>query len=496
MTKIFGPVVALDGVDLSVLPGEVHGLIGENGSGKSTISSIFSGLQAADSGEMLFLGREWHPATMQEALSRGVGMLLQENGTVPGITVAENLFLCRSRAFGAFRGREGRRWGPIHRRALYRAAKEALHDIGADHISPEAITGELDMMDRKLIEIAKVWLQKPRLLVVDETTTALSQTGREILYGLVRRLRDNGGAVVFISHDLEEITERCDRLTVLRDGRIIRVFSREEFEENAIRTAMIGRELEGDYYRSDYGEKPSPEVVLEAKGITLGERLRGIDLQLHRGELLGIGGLSACGMHLFGKVLFGALRPERGEVLTGDRPIRSPAEAMAAGIGYAAKDRDLESLCLSASVGENIAIAGLDRMARGGSFILPGTERKYVQEQIDFMRVKCASPDQPVSQLSGGNKQKVVFGKWIGAGADILILDCPTRGIDIGVKQTMYRLMYQMKSEGKSIVMISEELTELIGMSDRLIMMKDGQISGEFSRRPGLSDADLIEYMI
>ncbi len=491
MTKLFGSVVALDRVTLSVHAGEILGMIGENGSGKSTVSSIFSGMQPPDSGRMFFLGRQWAPRNMKEALSGGVGMILQENGTVPGITVAENLFLCRSGEFGA--------WGggiPVRRGELLRAARQALDDIGAEHISAEAITGELDMMDRKLLEIAKVWMQKPKILVVDETTTALSYTGRKILYRLMRRLRDSGGAVVFISHDLDEIMEQCDVLTVLRDGKIIRSFAKPEFDPDAIRTAMIGRELEGDYYRSDYGAPTDPEVVLEARDVSVPGVLSHVSLQLHRGEILGIGGLSASGMHPLGKLLFGALRPRTGEVLVYGRPLSSPSGAMRNGMGYAAKDRDLESLCLSASVKENIAIAGLDRMSGGSPLILPGRERRYVREQIDFMRIKCASPTQPVSQLSGGNKQKVVFGKWIGAGAEILILDCPTRGIDIGVKQTMYHLMYRMKSEGKSIVMISEELTELLGMSDRLLMMKNGAISGEFLRHPDLDDRELIRYMI
>ena len=495
MTKTFGPVVALDRVDLTVLSGEIRGLIGENGSGKSTISSVFSGMQTADHGVMTFEGKPWQPSDMSDALRRGVGMIVQESGTVPGITVAENLFLCRMGRFSVFRTPSDRGWGFVSSRNLFRAAQEALDGIGAGHIRVDALTGSLDMMDRKLIEVAKVWISRPRVLVVDESTTALSQRGREIVYGLMERIKAEGGAVVFISHDLDEIMEKCDTLTVLRDGRIIRTFEKAEFEAGAIRTAMIGRDLQGDYYRTDYGSPRAGRVTVEVTDLSVGDRLHGVSFSAHEGEILGIGGLSHCGMHTLGKVLFGAVKPSRGNVRVLGKPLRDPSDAISRGVGYASKDRDTESLCLSASVRDNISIAGFPVFAPRG-VISPKRERAYVRRQIEGMQIKCFSQDQPIEQLSGGNKQKAVFGKWIGAGSRILILDCPTRGIDIGVKQTMYRLMARMREEGKTVIMISEELPELIGMSDRILIMKDGRISGEYPRSRDLRDADLIGDMI
>lgn len=495
MTKTFGPVVALDRVDLSVRAGEIRGLIGENGSGKSTISSIFAGMQPADSGVMTFLGKPWSPADMSEALRGGVGMIVQETGTVPGVTVAENLFLCRADAFALFHTPSGRGWGLISGSEMFRAAQRILDEIGAEHIRADAVTGDLDMMDRKLVEVAKVWQAHPRVLVVDESTTALSQRGREIVYDLMARLKRDGGAVVFISHDMDEIMEVCDTLTVLRDGHIIRTFERAEFDARAIRTAMIGRELQGDYYRSDYGKATPGRVTVELTDASLGDRLRGVTLQAHEGEILGIGGLSHCGMHTLGKVLFGALKPSRGSLRILGRTVKDPAAAIALGVGYAAKDRDTESLCLGASVRDNISITGFPVFAPHG-VILSARERSYVRRQVQEMQIKCFSPEQPVEQLSGGNKQKTVFGKWIGAGSRILILDCPTRGIDIGVKQMMYQLMDRMRQDGKTVIMISEELPELIGMSDRILILKDGKITGEYPRSETLRDADLIENMI
>ncbi len=488
MNKTFGSTVALNDVSIEVRRGEIQGLIGENGSGKSTVTSIISGMQKADSGEMFFRGEKWEPSSMLFALEKGIGMIVQENGTVPGITVAENIFLGETDQFKTF--------GIVNRKEMILKGQQALDTIGASHIDAGQITGSLDMQDRKLIEIAKIMVKKPEVLVVDETTTALSQIGRDIIYKIMNQMKEDNKAVIFISHDLDEIMQVCDSLTVLRDGKIIVTFSKEEFDEERIKTSMIGREMQGDYYRSDYDGSYSSEVVMEMQDVNLKDQLKNFNLQIHKGEILGIGGLSHCGMHTLGKVLFGACKPSSGKVLIRGRELKDEADAMKEQIGYAAKDRDIESLCLNASIRDNIAIGGFNRFASHNFLVFPGKEKKYVQKQIDELSVKCAEMNQYVSALSGGNKQKVVFGKWIGRGSEILILDCPTRGVDIGVKQAMYQLMYQMKKEGKSIVIISEEMTELIGMADRLIVMKDGAIKKEFPRSESLSESDIIQYMI
>lgn len=489
MNKKFGSTIALNDVNITVRRGEILGLIGENGSGKSTVTSIISGMQNADSGEMIYEGKPWAPHSMIEALEQGIGMIVQETGTVPGITVAENIFLGEVGQFGSM-------GALINRKKMMQKAKEILDGIGATHIDPAMMTGMLDLQDRKLIEIAKVMSKTPQMLVVDETTTALSQIGRDIIYKIMNRMKEEDKAVVFISHDLDEIMNVCDSLTVLRDGKIIVTFAKEEFNEDLIKTSMIGRELQGDYYRSDYDGSFGKEVVLEIQDGNLRDQLIDFNLQLHKGEILGIGGLSHCGMHTLGKVLFGAEQMTKGKVLCQGEPVKNEDFAMKKKIGYVAKDRDVESLCLNASIRDNIAVAGLDCFAVSNFLILSGKEKAYVQEQIDGLSIKCQEMNQYVSALSGGNKQKVVFGKWIGRGSEILILDCPTRGVDIGVKQAMYQLMYRMKKEGKAIVIISEEMAELIGMSDRLLVMKDGKITKEFERSADLSESDIINYMI
>jgi len=486
--KEFGVVTALDSVDVQVKSGEILGLIGENGSGKSTLTSILAGIQPPTAGEMLFKGEPWKPVSMTEALNNGVGMIVQESGVIAGITIAENITLGEIGKFGKF--------GMLTKKMLVDEARLALDSIGVDYLDPNLPAFLVDMQDRKIIEIAKVWAKQPELFVVDETTTAISQRGRDILYDLMERQKNAGKSVIFISHELEEVINVCTRITVLRDGKVVQSVDKSEFDIDLLKMLMIGRELEGHYYRTDYDASHSDEVVLSAKNIS-GHSVKNLSLDLHKGEILGIGGMSHCGMHSLGKMLFGALRVSEGEVLAGDgTKIKNVATAMDKSIGYASKDRDTEALMLKASVRENVVSAGLGLIARAKMFIFKKDEKTFAKEQIDNFQIKCHSDSQFVAQLSGGNKQKVVFGKWIGAKSKILILDCPTRGVDVGVKQSMYQLLYRLKQEGYSIVMISEELAELIGMSDRLIIMKDGGISKEFERSVELSESQVIHYMV
>lgn len=488
MTKKFGSVTALNKVDIDVHRGKIMGLIGENGSGKSTVSSIISGMQNADSGEMYYDEKPWRPSSMLDALEKGVGMIVQESGTIPGISVAENIFLGKTSQF--------KRMGLISGRKMNAEADRILDEIGESNIRGSMPMGMLDFQDRKLVEIAKVHMKRPELLIVDETTTALSQSGRKIIYELIGKMKSENKAVLFISHDLDEIMTVCDCLTVLRDGKIVRTFEKTDFDEDAIKTSMIGRELQGDYYRSDYDGSYGDDVVLKADKVSCSARLKDVSLELHKGEILGIGGLSHCGMHTLGKVLFGAVKPDSGSVEVHSTSVKNEQTAMKKKMGYVSKDRDTESINLEASIKDNIAIGGLEQIEVGKFFITWSRENKYVDEQIKDMLVKCVDRNQNVNQLSGGNKQKVVFGKWIGRKSDVLILDCPTRGIDIGVKQAMYQLMYALKKEGKSVLLISEEMPELIGMCDRLLIMKDGIIKKELVRSCELTEAEIIKYMI
>lgn len=291
--------------------------------------------------------------------------------------------------------------------------------------------------------------------------------------------------------------ENCDVLTVLRDGKLVDTIERAEFDENRIKHSMVGREIKGDYYRSDYDSSHGEKVTLQAEHIS-NRDLKDVSVTLHEGEILGVAGLSGCGMHQLGRVLFGldkltegkvqAFRPDGTEVT-----VRSVQDALDSSIGYISKDRDKEALVLPASIKDNLVLANLNRM---GTFILPKKEREHAKEQIESLAIKCSSMNQAVGELSGGNKQKVSFGKWIGNKSRIIIMDSPTRGVDIGVKTTMYQLIARMKKEGYSILIISEEMPELIGMCDEILVMKDGKVTQSFKRSENLSEQQIIEYMI
>lgn len=490
LTKRFGPTVAVNNVSMEIFRGQITGLIGENGSGKSTITSIASGIIQPTSGSMEMNGLPHAPKSMIQGIAAGIGMIVQEQGTIPGLSIAQNLFLGNMSSF--------KQGVIIDTVAMNKAAKKALDIVNMGSINPQQPIDILNFQDRKLVEIAKVMYQCPEILVVDETTTALSLEGREILYAIMNTMRQENKAVIFVSHDLDELVQICDKLIVLRDGIIVKTLEREEMNPTNIRHYMVGRDLKNNYYRTDFDTPVSSEVVLDVQNITTGSGpLMNFSMQLHEGEILGIGGLSHCGMHELGRACFGEEKLLRGSIydVKSGNMIDSARTALKHGYGYVSKDRDHEALVLDASVSDNIMAAGYD-IVSDGPFLLPGKVREYVMSQVDSLSIKIAGIGQDVQQLSGGNKQKVVFGKWIGRDCKVLILDCPTRGVDVGVKATMYDLIYRVKCEGKSIIMISEEMTELIGMCDRILILKDGILNGEFLRSRDLSEHSIIDVMI
>ncbi len=488
--KNFGATRALINVDFELRRGEVCGLIGENGSGKSTLTSIFAGVQPATSGEMFRAGEHYKPHNMVEAQKAGVAMIVQEAGTLPGIDVASNIFIGNYEMFG--------RMGVLNKKKMYAEATRILEEIGAADIKATTKVAVLNFEDRKIVEIARAMYLNPEILVIDESTTALAQKGRQLIYKLIDKMRAENKGVIFISHDLEELERVCNRITCLRDGVVVGHLADEEIKVANMRPLMVGRDLQGHYYREDYDGTSSDEVVLDVKHITSENGyVRNFSIKLHRGEILGFGGLSECGMHEVGRMIFGLDKTITGEVeyVPQHKKIDSIKDAISLNIGYISKDRDNESIILNASIQDNTLMASYPKISRLG-IITPKAEKELSDKQIERMRTKCVSGKQYVSQLSGGNKQKVAFSKWLAAGSDIYIMDCPTRGIDIGVKAAMYDMIYEFKKEGKAIIMISEELPELIGMSDRMIIMKDGAISAEVMRSPDVTDTKLIEYMV
>lgn len=491
VNKSFGATRALIDVDIDVSRGEIRGLIGENGSGKSTFSSIVAGAQKEDSGEFTLNGMKYHPHSMVDAQAHGISMIIQEMGTISGITVASNIFAGRLEKF--------RKFGFLDWKSINAAAEKILIEIGVPEIKPTVLIDQLNFEERKIVEIARAMSTDPDLLIIDETTTALAAKGRKLIYRLIKRMHENNKAVLFISHDLDELMEVCNTITVLRDGVIIDTLERDHMSVELMRKLMVGRELEGSYYRDDFDGTVGAEVVLEASHISLRPFFKNIDLRVHKGEILGLGGLSDCGMHEIGKVLFGIEKPLTGEVRLVRQNVKIQGSVMAVknGMAYISKDRDKESIIINSSIKSNIVLPALRNMQHKVSgYVSAKDERRLAEKQIKAMSIKCQNGKQLVKELSGGNKQKVVFSKWLGTDSDVLILDCPTRGIDVGVKADMYKLMMELKNKGKAIIMISEELLELIGMSDRIMLFKNGEMSGELRRNEDLDEKKVIDYII
>lgn len=488
--KNFGPTRALIDVDFELRRGQVCGLIGENGSGKSTLTSIFAGVQPAVSGEMFREGQPYKPTSMLDAQRQGVAMVVQEAGTMPGVDVASNIFVGNLEKFSKL--------GFLDVKKMHAEAARILKEIGAEDIDPYQPTSSLNFEDRKILEIARAMYLQPDILIIDETTTALAQKGRTLLYKLIRKMQAEDKGVMFISHDLDELVEVCNTITVLRDGVIVGHLDGDDITVTKMRPLMVGREMTEHYYRDDYDPTCSDEVALDIQHVTTPDGyVMNFSAKLHKGEILGIGGLANSGMHEVGRLMFGVDPTASGEVLhvASGQKVDSPAKAIKLKMGYISKDRDTESINLNASIQDNITLPSLKKLQKG-IFISPASEKKMARSQVGALSIKCVSEKQFCTELSGGNKQKVAFGKWIASASDIIIMDCPTRGIDIGVKAAMYDLMYEFKKEGKAIVMISEELPELIGMSDRMLIMKDGRVTHEVLRSPDVTDSQLIDYMV
>lgn len=488
LCKQFGLMAAIKNVSLEFYEGEIHGLIGENGSGKSTFCSMLCGIYSITSGRFLLNGEEFSVKSQVQANHGGVSIIVQEMGTLPGLSVAENIFL----------GEEDKFMHGIVKNtgAMNREAQNLLDSYGFNHIIASRMIDHYSFEDRKLVEIVKATYFNPKIVVVDETTTALSHTGRDKLFKVMDRIRNSGNTVIFISHDLEEVMEHTDRISVLRDGELIGTVNTKETSADELKKMMVGRVLDNRYYRTDYGTPVSDETVMTVKDVSVPGAIDEISFELHKGEILGIGGLSECGIHEVGKAVFGASYNRKGSVtLAGGYKVNTIQGAIKKSIAYASKDRDNESVVIADSIRDNVCLPSMDELSTRGivhNKKLDGFADKYAR----LMSVKMTGIQQYVSNLSGGNKQKVVLARWIGKKSDILVLDSPTRGIDVKVKADIYSLMSDLKQQGKSIIMISEELPELLGMSDRILIMKDGRVNGEFKRNPNLSERDLIARMV
>lgn len=487
--KSFGPTHAVNNVSLNFYCGEIRGLIGENGSGKSTLTSMIAGFQLPDSGEMEKDGKPYKPMTMLDGKKNGVCILVQEMGTIDGLTVAANLFLGKEGDFTTA--------GIVSQRKMQAAARTALERVGITDIDPRAMVDTVSFEDRKLIEVAAVMNIEPDIIIFDETTTALSQKGRDKVYEIMRNMREAGRTVIFISHDLQELESVCDNISVLRDGVLITTLENKDISVDAMRSYMIGRELSGHYFREDEAASCEDEVVLRGEHISLGNILHDVSFELHKGEILGFGGLSECGMHELCKVAYGLITPDSGTVtlVGGNVRIKNPETAAAHKMAFIPKNREQEAVMTGSSVRDNILVTSYDKV-KSGPFIWTKAETQLANQMKELLNIKLENVSAPVSSLSGGNKQKVVLAKWLANDSKLFIFDCPTRGIDVGVKAAIYALMEELKAQGCSMIMVSEEMPELLGMSDRVMILRDGHVMGELTRGPEFTEENVIQMMI
>lgn len=479
ITKSFDGVAALRGVDLSVRAGEIHALLGENGAGKSTLIKIITGVYAHDEGTVTVAGAPADFSSVRAANRSGVVALYQELSIVPTISVAENILLTEGApsTFGIVRGR-----------ALRQRARALLARLN-QRISPRALAGDLSPVQQTMVSIARALAMDARVLILDEPTASLTDTEIHNLFTVLRGLRDEGVAILYVSHRLEEVFELCDRLTVMRNGQTIVTKDVADSSIDEVIRTMVGRE-QSDLYpgRDTAGE----EVVLTVSGLS-GRRVADVSFELRAGEVLGIGGLAGSGRSELLRLLAGAQRRSGGSIAVGGTEVHAGVgRALAAGIALVPEERRSQGVILSAPIAENVAIANLGRVSSAG--IVSGRRiTALAREAMSNLRIKAAGHRQDVGQLSGGNQQKVVLAKILARNPKVLLMDEPTRGIDVGTKAEIYRLIRELAAGGMAVIAVSSELPELIGVSDRILVMHDGRIAGEVDAAT-TSDEEILTY--
>jgi ribose transport system ATP-binding protein len=482
--KRYGAVRALDDAALTVAAGEVHALLGENGAGKSTLIKILSGAVRPDAGTIALDGRELRIRSPRDAAAAGIGTAFQELSLIPDLTVAQNLFF----------GREARTpLGTVRRTRVEVAARALLDELEIERIDVGAPLRTLPIAQRQLIEIAKALAREPRLLILDEATSALAPAEGEWLLRLARARARAGAAVLFISHRMPEIRAIADRVTVFRNGTDVGGGTIEEISDDEAVRLMLGRRVERLY--PPRGERPPGEVVLAARGLRLGRRLDGVDLELRRGELLGVGGLQGQGQRELFNVLAGATRGAGSIVLDGrELTLASPRQALAAGIALVPEDRQREGLLLDLSIRDNVALPVLDRVSHG-PFIDGGAELRLVERVAQRLQVTPGSWGRDAGALSGGNQQKVVLAKSLVAEARVLLLYDATRGVDVGTKSEIFALLRELTADGVSILFYSTDLQELTNVCDRVAVMSDGRIGGVLEGE-ALTDENVLRLSV
>jgi ribose transport system ATP-binding protein len=482
ISKSFSGVRVLDDVDFDLREGEIHGLIGGNGAGKSTLMKILVGAYSLDEGTFEVTGRPVRFHSTHDALKAGVGMVFQEFSLVPTLSVAQNVFLAREARSRA---------RLIDDRDSERRTRDLFARMQVD-VDPRRPLDELPTVYWQLTEIAKALSQDVRVMIMDEPTAALGKTETRQLFELMRRLKERGISMVYISHRMEEVFEICDRITVLRDGRRVLTEESAKLTLADVIDQIVGRKIEQAMEWKEREAASGGDVLLEVRGLVTATKLRGIDLELRQGEILGLAGLMGSGRTELSRALFGIDPIQSGEMVVRGRrlSIRGPEDAIAAGFALIPEDRRAQGLILDHTVRENLLLPALDRLSRGG-FVDDGAGTRLADSLVKKLTIRLRSVNQPVRLLSGGNQQKVVIAKWLATEPQILIMDEPTAGVDIVTKGEIVEMIRAFVEAGNGVIIISSELPELLAVSDRVLILRDGLVDGELDRRAIHSEEQL-----
>jgi ABC-type sugar transport system ATPase subunit len=470
ISKNYPGVRALQEVSFDVERGSIHAIMGENGAGKSTLMQIIAGAQPPSAGTLEFDGHEVHFSSPADAQAIGIAIVYQELNLSPNLSVAENIFL----------GSEPRIGRAFVDRQTQRAKSTEILDRLGIHFDPDTLVGRLTVGQQQLVEICKSLVRSPRLLIFDEPTSSLSEADAEILFRVIHDLKAHGVTMLYISHRFPEVFANCDAVTVLRDGKHVKTLPMKSTRESEVVSLMVGRELLA-FHRQE--PAPSQEVVFEVRGLTKRHQYRDVSFKIHKGEIVAMAGLIGAGRSEVALGVFGCPPPDSGEVLVQNRPvqIRGAQDAMRAGIALAPEDRKSTGLVLGASVGTNVSMAVLPRLARA-QFIDHKAERSLIQSFVGRLNIRTPSHEQKVGFLSGGNQQKVMLAKWLAVQPKCLIVDEPTRGVDVGTKAEIYALFDELARAGVPILMISSDLPEVLALADRIVVMRHGHVAGELNR--------------
>ena len=480
--KAFDGNKVLQNVHLTVHKGEVHALMGENGAGKSTLIKIMCGVHSRDAGEVKVNNEPIVFKTPKEAEERGINIIHQELNIIPELTVTQNMFLGKELTYG--------KTGILNKQAMRKATKKSLLELGVDSIHPDELAGNLSVGQQQMIEIARALATKSELIVMDEPTAALTDREIESLFEVINSLRDRGVSIIYVSHRMEEIFAICDRITVLRDGLYVGTEVIKETTFDDIVRMMVGREL-GERFPTRHAE--IGDVVLSVENLALAGVFKDVSFHVRAGEILGVAGLMGAGRTEVVETIFGYRKKEQGEVKLHGKSIEinHPVDAVQHGIAFITEDRKDKGLLIDASIRDNVALTNLSTISKSG-VVIRSKEKALVDDLVKRLHVRMAHVHQPVKSLSGGNQQKVVIAKWLGIQPQVLILDEPTRGVDIGAKKEIYSIMNELSENGVAIVMISSELPEVLGISDRIMVLHEGKVMRKLQRE----EADQEKIML